>query len=189
MLKAKTMAVFYTVDRIGALKAGGTIELCSPDYSFPHHHAQNKETSLEIEQTIKDLFPLGLSPHGLRYLFDRYQFLQGAISVSPMIELMVELVRRLEFSDYPSRLESFFGTESIETARRFKAEFSQPHHRVFKVSCARHFKADMRLLVIGASAASSINLFKKYWRGESSLEPLWEVLMVPPVTIIEQVDC
>lgn len=182
------MPEFYTVDRNGSCTPGAIIEILPPRYAFAHHYVQNIETHDEIEQTARELFPNGLSPHGQRYLFERHNYIQNAIPVNPVIELLSELVRRAEFPDRPSRFTSLFGTESIDDARRFRNELGQPHHRILRLSCDQYFRADMRFLNPGASGASALNLARKYWRGEACQEPLWEVLLIPPITVIEQME-
>lgn len=183
------MPEFFTVDRNGSCAPGSVIKLIPPHYNFAHLHNKNLETSDEIAQTISALFPDGVSPHGHRYLFERHNYVQNmAIPVSPAIELISELVRRAEFPNRPSRFTSLFGTETLEVAQTFRSKNGQPHHRIFRVSCENSFRADMCLLSLGASNASSLNLARKFWRGEGSQNPHWECLLVPPIAIIEQVE-
>lgn len=179
---------FYFVDRIGACHAGGRIELQPPKYDFQHPTIENLQTAPEIAGTLSASFPEGLSLHGQRYLLEKYVFNQGMVAVSPMIELATELIRRWQFPDRPSRMQSFFACETLDSARQFRAQFCQPFHRIFLVQAEKHFRADMNLLRIGPTGGSSLNLLQKYWRGEESRSPFWEILLPAPLQLGELVD-
>lgn len=182
------MADSYFVDRLGACRPNVELSLPSPNFDYPHPIAENAETATEISATLKNLFPKGLSLHGERYLLERYSYGQNAVTLSPVLELICELVRRWKFPDRPSRFQSFFTFEDLGAARAFRASHCQPYHRIYRVIQEPAFRGDMNLLKLGPTAASSFNLIQKYWNGEHSAAPNWELLLNAPVRILDQVD-
>jgi hypothetical protein len=181
------MKTFFFVDRYGTCIENTEMRLRAPSYGFPHWTSENRETPTEIAATLLEFFPRGLSLHGERYFFERNQNAQGQFIIEHLIELVVELVRRSDFSDRPSRMESFFGCESMESALNFRNRFGKPWQRIFRVETFASFRADMNLLSLGASNASAANLARKYWSGSSSESPFWEVLMASPIKVLDEV--
>lgn len=182
------MPEFFALDRSGTCRPGASLSLQTPHYNYIHPIQENLETPAEIEAILTTLFPGGLSAHGHRYLLDRYQFGQGTFPISPVIELFTELVRRMVAPDQPSRFSALFGCETLELAQAFRSKHGQPYHRIFHISATTHFRADMALLSLGPTPASTLNLLHKYWRGEGSANPFWEVLLSGPVHVLAQVD-
>ncbi len=178
----------YTLDRSGSCTIGSSLILQPPLYDSDHFHGQDLETSSEIVDTLRWLVADGLTSHGRRHLMEPFNLNQGFVQANPIVDLVFELIRIHGYPDKPSRYQSVFGATTADGIRQFRSEFGQPHQRIFKVECQKYFEADMRLVSLGASAASAINLARKYWSGQSSVNPLWEVLMVPPVLVLEQID-
>lgn len=183
------MPTFYTLDRSGVLVPGLVIRNTPPSYSYAHPVInQSLEDSSEIESVLNAYFSNGLSVHGRQYSLQSYPFVQGALPFSQTIELVAELVRRLESPSCPSRMQSMFACETLTEAQAFRLEMRVPHGRIFEVDTSEFFRADMRFLNLGATFGSTINLMQKYWRGVASANPFWEFLLPGPVTVIAQVD-
>ena len=102
------MPTFYTVDRLGTLRTGLTVD-SSQDYANCQFHTTlGGPTRTDLEVHLAGLFPDGLSKHGKFYLLNHSlinpTWTPGVpsgsmVPVSPMIELIAELVRR---NDFPS---------------------------------------------------------------------------------------
>lgn len=148
-------------------------------------------TQKEAVEKIKELFPNGISNHGKQYLHDKYNYVNDAdnnsyISYLHIIEITFELIRQISFKDKPSRFESLFGCETIEEAIKFRTEKGNQSNKIYKVSTDSFFKADMNLLYT-ATIPGNILIAEKYWRGESSKNPFWEILMKAPINILEEI--
>src|SRR5271166_3287558 len=123
----------YTVERRGPnhparISEGQTVILKEPDYQI----LRNQGIQID-EGLLKGAFDHGISRHGQDNLITNC-LLQKAIkqgtgeSVSvpvyePTLELIFELIRRLEFKDSPSRHTSFYGCLTINEVRRFGAKY------------------------------------------------------------------
>jgi hypothetical protein len=71
--------------------------------------------SYVVDAHIGAKFDFKIAEHGLRYLFPR-RYLNG----TDLMELIVELVRQLQFPTKPSRYQSIFACEKIENANYFR---------------------------------------------------------------------
>ena len=182
------MADFYFVDRIGACHPNGEVHLPLSRFNFELPTENNLESLPEISATLSKHFDAGLSLHGQRYLLEHYHFGQATVAVSSMIELAAELMRRWQFSDRPSRMQAFFACESLEAAKQFRAQYCHPYSRIFSVTADEYFRADMELLNLGPTGASSLNLLQKYWQGDASKSPFWEILLRAPLRLGAQID-
>lgn len=169
-----TDRTFYHLDRRNDLDPGRTLELEPVD---------GREDS-----PLGELFPGGLTRHGRHYCAqDLYaEDDHGLWDVS--CELLFELVRVTRFPERPSRFQSVFGFEALRDLERFVDSYVDPPYTVWRVAADRSFVADMKLVdvedvVHGARQADY------YWRGRTYVErPLWEVLLVPPVEVVERVE-
>ncbi len=103
---------------------------------------------------------------------------------------MLELMRRAEFSDAPSRMASVFGFATIEDARAFRAEYRRgPKRGIYRVDGECVHRGNMRLVDWGATGAGAIANARSYWRGErGEASELWECLLAPPVRILGEVE-
>ncbi len=183
------MHEFYTVSRkdISNLKEL-TLFDSSPDEIY---EVTNLFTQNEAKHKIKELFPNGISSHGKQYLHDKYNYIYDAnktsyVSYLHIIEITFELVRQIKFKDKLSRFESIFGWETIEEAIKFRLEKGKPTDKIYKVSTKSFVKADMNLLYT-ATIPGNIIIAEKYWNGESSQNPCWEILMTAPVKILSEI--
>lgn len=183
------MPTFYTIDRSGALVPGLVIRNTPASYSYAHPVINpGLEAASEIESVLNTYFSNGLSVHGRQYGLQPYPFVQGGLPSTQIIELAAELVRRLYAPDRPSRMQSMFACETLADAQAFRSERGVPHARIFEIDASEFFRADMRLLHLGAAFGSTINLMQKYWQGVASAVPFWEFLLPGSVTVIAQVD-
>jgi hypothetical protein len=139
----------------------------------------------DLQQHLELLFPLGLSPHGWQYLAHRHDFKQinGAAFVNHdmVAELVFENVRRVAFPHAPSRLQSFFAWESADEARSFR----QGDQKIYRLEADRYLRVDQRWLSLGVQNISALLAAHRYWEGKGTNQPRWEVLLAPPVRILE----
>lgn len=104
------------------------------------------------------------------------------------------------FNSYVSRLQAFFGSNTLEDAKRFyeKVEPKEPHPvPIYEVFASRYWSLDMNWLDYSASPEQMIDYFREYWYAAISNHnpdegerrpPLIEVLMELPVTIGKVVE-
>lgn len=158
------------------------------------YHA-DRELTLAEGQTI-ELNSQGLSRFGCIYWktiltapFDR-------MNNSEQREHILESIRREpEFSVYPSRMQAFFGANSIEEARRFiDSIVPRPEHKipVFEVFASSFWTLDMNWLDYISDPETRIYFSRQYWYAAISNNnpeegerkpPLLEVMMELPVKV------
>lgn len=107
--------------------------------------------------------------------------------------MLFEAVRRADYLDRPSRLQSIFAMATLAEARAFIAVHRAPHPcGVWRVRGELGLKANMALLTFlgtPGAGAYSFALAGAYWRGEQGpAAALWELLLVPPVEVLELVE-
>lgn len=168
---------FYHVDRRGELAVGDRIEVTSVS-----------EGTAEERALLGDLFDDGVAPHGRYYctadLYDGDDDHLWDVSC----ELLFELVRRDRFQWRPSRFQTVYGFDSRSTASRFVTEYADGAATVFEVSAADGFRADMHL-VDAETIHGGVRKAHYYWEGTTDrADPLWEVLLEPPVTVERRLD-
>jgi hypothetical protein len=100
-------------------------------------------------------------------------------------EHYIEMLRMLEFPEEHSRFQSFFAFPKLEQAKDWAA--GNEDIQIFKVEGDSYEKRDMNLLNIN-SFHDLFSKGRKYWRGEKSENPDWEVLIEPPVEVVEKVE-
>ncbi len=184
---------FFTVDRLGTLSEGRTVELVL--YNDVTWKGKLPESDLlydggraedELQAHVNHLFPHGVSSHGSSY------FLTGSRCsnvTNPLIELVFEYVRRGCFPDRPSRFECLFACESLEQARVFREQYG--NGSIWKVQCDNVFRADMALLALGQESILLTSYHAhRYWSGLTgySRQPFWEWLLVPPIRVLERAE-
>lgn len=164
----------YTIDRKGYLSAGQIIELTN----------YNDVDPPVLQDHVNSLFPAGVTSHGELYL------LRGntpANGVNAVIELLYEYVRRSNYLHRPSRFQSMFAVEDIQSAKLFRARYGNNLGAVWKVQCDNVFKADMNYLHMNCSLLTLSYNAAQYWNGQQSPTPFWEYLMKPPIQVVERV--
>ena len=181
---------YFHVDRSSALVAGTDV-IADRDYtSCSFYPVQDHFHRSDLEALVDELFPGGMTRHGKQYLLSEPLVIrtqQGplpAVPHIPMIELISELVRRLLFPERPSRLTALFAWESLDEAIRFRNETGGG--KIYHVEANEIFRGDMKLLLLGGSGVGAVQFARKYWRGDSSPQPRWEYLLVPPVRVIAE---
>ena len=139
----------------------------------------------ELQGHVDEMFPEGISRHGDSY------FLNNKSSVgatSPSIEILFEYVRRACYPDEPSRFQSFFAFESLESAKLFRIGFGCCKNTIWKVHAMKAFRADMNLLAFESTVLRHSYYANLYWQGRPGSDPFWEMLLVPPIHILNKVE-
>lgn len=133
--------------------------------------------------------------------FQTHQQLQRAIHTQN-IEAHVEQCRKTHFPYMPSRLSSFFGVEKIEDFKFWEGILDSPSAKIYEVSYEGvAFKFDAAYLNLFPRVISSINpkwglndinqlnqSTFEYWCGKMSANPLPELLIPLPVTVVREVS-
>lgn len=158
--------IFYHVDRTDTIKNLKTIELIKP--IVPE----------EFKETLLELFPNGLSYHGVHYALQSSE--EQHISTS--IEQIFELYRQMYFPDKPSRFQSFFAFTSLEDAIKFA-----PYSSIYEVKSDNdnYHIGDMNLIK-GETIIQCHKFALDYWSGHFTAKPIKEVLLIPPIHILCQ---
>ncbi len=181
------MPEFFTVDRLGRFRPGQVLDIDLDLTGLPLYAVSGYYSGADLEDFARDLFGGGISRWGKDYLFIKH--IPGPdVPTSLAIELVFELVRRESFPERPSRLSSVFGSSTLQDARQFKASYGTLSDPIFRVSCDTSFRCDFDLLRMGHSILAAWLLATKYWRGDRGPNPMWEELLVPPVTVMERVE-
>jgi hypothetical protein len=164
---------FFHVERTSHLKSGEIIEF--------------KATVTGLE----DFFGFSrISQHGYSYLFDRPPIKSDpskSANVNGLCELLFEFVRLQDFPERPSRLQAFFAFQDITDAINFRNKSTIGEYPIWEVEADDHFCADMNLVRFGHKGVDAFANAHKYWSGDGSEQPLWECLLIPPVTVVRQV--
>ena len=183
---------YYIVDRFTSLACGNVISK-DKDYSTCHFFPiQGHFKQAELENLVEELFTDGLTNHGKRYFLDECLVIktdQGpakAVPNTPAVELIVELVRRLEFPEALSRFEAVFAWKSIGEAQDFRNDYGQG--KILLVEGEAAGKYDMNQLYLGGTTVGSWLFARRYWSGVSGPTPRWEILLKPPVKVLEECD-
>lgn len=168
---------YYHVDRGSELAPGDVLGLAHPD-----------EWESSVESLLSEWYPDGLSHHGRHYGTQPLDSGDGDDLWDFSCELLFELVRTRRFPERPSRLQSIFGFESRADVAAFLDDFGDPPYTVWEVRADGGFRADMNL-VDATDFASGLSNAESYWRGATTLsDPLWEVLLEPPVEVVREVE-
>jgi hypothetical protein len=160
----------YTVDRQGTLSEGMVCTL-----------VRYKVSPNVLADHVNAMFPDGVSAHGERYLLRNSA---EARSTNPMLELLFEYVRRSQYPHRPSRLQSLFGVDSLDSAGVFQERYCDSVPAIYQVEAAVSFRADMNLLAADNSNLVMSYRANRYWAGEPGPEaPFWERILKCPVQI------
>jgi hypothetical protein len=180
----------FTVDRNATLMPGHIIDRVR----------HSDLTPVVLQAHVDGLFPDGVTRHGDTYFLAGQQ---SAAAANPNIELIFEYVRRSKHPSAPSRFESVFGCESLEDAQAFRADpiWGNRGAPIFEVEVdAEPFRADMTCVtkLLSGTALIASYMADRYWRqqpndfhvfpGGSQITPFWELVLVPPVRVVAQVD-
>lgn len=104
------------------------------------------------------------------------------------LETGIELLRQGHFENEQSRFQSYFGAETYDEAEHYRQEYQGGEGQIVAVECESFDIRDMDLLEV-SSFTEILRDGRIYWEGEAGSEnPTWEVLMYPPVNVVEIVD-
>ncbi|MGG5288861.1 DUF2441 domain-containing protein [Pseudomonas shirazensis] len=162
------------MDRLSCFKDGYVCEL-SQLYRLSQDHL--KDFAIE-------LFPEGLSQHGHHYLVSSN--LDTPSKQNSHAEIFFEWIRRARFPSRPSRYQSMFAVDDLDSALQFRSNFGSIDHAIYELSSPSAFKADMRLITFPRQTPIlSSYLAELYWQGLPwhEGEPIWEWIVPCPVTI------
>jgi len=184
------MKEFYLVS-LKELEINQKLNLTMGNENIPYWNVENLYTESDVKNKLAELYPNGISLHGIKYLSEKFEFPKfnekDYVSYISMIELTFELVRKIKFKDKPSRFVSVFGCETLEQAKIFRENYRMNKGEIFKVVAEKWGKFDMNFLYLGASIIGNQILIEKYWSGKSSKNPFWEVLMTGDITVVEKI--
>jgi hypothetical protein len=144
----------------------------------------------DLRAHVAELFPDGLSLHGWQYMVERHDVIRPTdsnalfVNHNMVVELVFEYVRRAVFPSRRSRFQSFFAWESLEMARVFRKEGQV----LYRVESSSTFRADQSWLTLGVQNATASLSAHRYWSGAPSGTPRWEILLAPPVRVMEHID-
>lgn len=189
------MPRFFHIDRTNALSEGQELGLTT----WTALPANKKIPDSALQDHIEELFPDGVSAHGMGYLFWQRTFAfpaqpgfydAAALDTmrSHMIDILFEYVRRASFRERPSRYRSIFAWASLEDAQRFAASTGTPGVAVWELEGSSVFEADMNLLGLGLPLTSSLAAWR-YWSGEAKhdVPPHWEHFLEPGARVCGRV--
>ena len=183
--------IYYHVDRLETkLTEGMTVEL--------HHTHDLKNDPRLAAQLIVSIWPNGLSDHGANYLGKPHTMnpsQPAALDVSAAIDVIFELVRLAHYQQCPSRLQSLFACRTLNEAEKFALNYLASGKQsgankatIWSVETEREgFFADMAWLNVGRYWFDLVANAHEYWKGNATANPIWEVLLVPPVHVTGRV--
>ena len=181
----------YSVDTHGSYCAGGTLELWTQDPNKrPFWRVPGRFEKKELEDHLIELFPEGLSPHGWRYMLDRFDFIRDPINNDAFVnhtwqvEFAFEMVRRAAFPKRNSRFQSYFAWETLDAARSFRRD----GQTIYRAQAEKGFRADQNWLTLGTQGVATSLCAHRYWSGAASSESLWEIVLYAPVRIVDRVE-
>lgn len=142
----------------------------------------------------KKFFPKGLTPHGMQVLINCG--LHSDNAPEAIAEIIFELVRQLHFPDAPSRLCSFYASQTIGHAERWdrfwygcygprKGQVPESLWEIRFEASARLYDASFCDVTPNGKFSYLIGLENayRYWNGEFSKSPMPELLIPAPITI------
>ncbi len=158
------MKLFH-IDRLGRLSENSRIDLFS-DYSV-----NGFDCSM-----IKTQYPEGITEHGNIYLFEPNE--------NSYIESVFELIRRMHYPSALSRFQCVFAVAEQDLGKMKNVIRASTDVRIFEVEAETYEKRDMSLLT-GKCHFLIEHFAHDYWSGNTSLDPLYEYLLKPPVFVKE----
>lgn len=184
----------YTIDRRNAYSggAGSTLTLRPPDYSS---YSPLSASNLPLDTTIfQTFFPQGISTQGQRYLINRGIDaglakhpnhplpLKRVAYIEDIVELVFELIRRIEFPNCLSRFQAMFACDNLPALRAFVAR-TGTGGKVYDLDFNRCEQHDMAFLELGATNIEAWTNARNYWNGYPSSAPQSEYLVELPVNL------
>lgn len=176
--------IAYHIDRTNSLSKGQIIDL----FQYP----KSKDSFSFMAET---LFNGYISKHGYFYLSDVGFDDQYPPLAASCIEMELELIRRSFFPEKLSRFQSFFAFESLNSlsawmpffksynCRLWEIEFFHAHYEKHDAGLIPHFHSDDRPY----SPSLTFQCGYEYWSGKFSKNPIYELLIKPPVLIKQEI--
>lgn len=165
--------IFYHVDRSNTLQVGQNVQMSN--LPMP---------TQALVKTLEELYPEGLSHHGISYLVDP----DTRMYINTNIEHIFELYRQLYFPDKPSRFQSFFCFVALEQAIKFYNQNSCWYNeaKILKIDTgdSKIHIGDMDLLK-GDTILQCHDNAMRYWSGDLTPTSTQEALVVPPVKVVD----
>lgn len=133
--------------------------------------------------------------HGYFYLSDVGFDDQYPPLAASCIEMELELIRRSFFPEKLSHFQSFFAFESLNSlsawmpffksynCRLWEIEFFHAHYEKHDAGLIPHFHSDDRPY----SPSLTFQCGYEYWSGKFSKNPIYELLIKPPVLIKQEI--
>lgn len=174
------MAMFYHIDRLNRLNEGDEIKLIK----YKDLKGENQMITTLLQNQVDKMFEDGVTSHGDQYFISSSIFNDTSID----IELIFELYRRIYFPENISRFQSFYCVEKeslIAMLQRLRVNMENVI--IFEIESDTFEKHDMNLLLKGSNLVNTIYA-DLYWKGESIQNPLYEILVKPPLKIGKRVS-
>ncbi|WP_440110397.1 DUF2441 domain-containing protein [Paenibacillus sp. QZ-Y1] len=172
----------FHVDRFANLKEGQVVQLANVQIGQPM-----------LQDIIDSRYPDGLSAHGY-YYYALPSKEEGKIQ-DALAENVYEYERRLYFPHLPSRFQSIFASETIEEALEWvkivRRDDIKPLIWEIEFDHSDYIKADSLLIGIDIKDVSLLSPpyhANRYWRGEPSDNPQYEMLIKLPVKVNKLID-
>lgn len=185
--------VFYTADFEGKLEVNSEVFLLRDDpYNCVLYDVRGYYSEDVLKPHLADIYPEGLSYHGWRYLLERHTYGTSENgfqhNISFFIEMNFEYVRKLYFPDKPSRFQSIFACESLESLNDFINSFREgATYRILTIKADDFHVADMHWLKLATQNISASYMAHKYWEGAFTSNPFKEVLVKLPCRTLDVV--
>ncbi|WP_019038352.1 hypothetical protein [Psychroflexus tropicus] len=180
------MAEFYHVSRTNL----ADINKFELQHFSGHIETEGFYSAQEFREYKSKNFPDGISKHGEMHLHKPYKSIGQRLEFTLnelTLETTFELVRKLKFPERKSRFEITFGCLTVDDALKLKTNTFGNIGDIYKVRCHKYSVADMNLVRQAGCIIGLQVVAEKYWGGQSSPFPFWEVLMENPVTILEKI--
>lgn len=171
------MECFFHIDRANSLEEGQVLDLGHSEAILP---------------AIEERYPDGLSRFGREYsqrdlveLENQWGVVEGefqGLNMNAVYDSFFELVRLSEFSGKPSRFQSIFCWVTLETVRDFIRDYSEYPVTVWEIETEKGQKADWELLR-AESFGHGLQNAQRYWTGDGTDNPTWEIVIPLPVEV------
>ncbi|KKC49541.1 hypothetical protein VE23_24905 [Paenibacillus sp. D9] len=166
----------YHFDKANALKEGQIIQL-----------QQGSLAPIHLDELFKSHYSEGLSPHGISHYINP----PSAILI---IEILFEYERRLNFPHLLSRFQAFYACQDMDGIKKWFEKFPALHGRpVWEVEVRDEqpfFSGDSQWLDLGDEQNFVAAEFRarSYWEGKMTASPVPEILIKPPVQVLQKID-
>lgn len=185
------MPTYYHVDRTNNLSERDIIRYQPVSLpQIPVAGTNQEEIKEKARDLLEEKFPESVTQHGDRYCMSNVP--EGSGSTFGF-EFYLEMVRQADFSDKHSRFQSVFAWENLEDARWFAREYSDDNldrATILEIEGEKVHKGDFNLATVPSfNYMMTLSFCHLYWEGEEGTQnPHWEILLEPPVEVVEEVE-